>query len=208
MTDNEKRLILIRHGESLHNRDGNKLSGITDIPLSEKGIEQCRQLSQSINRFAIQKVFSSPLTRAVHSATLIFPDRDISMDEGLLEFNYGDYEGVMAKNNNDPVINQWNNFPGNLSFPGGGNIPEHAQRAIESLVQIAENNKEDLIACITHRTTTRLIVAKVLGLSLDKFRSIPCSNCSITELVINSSQELSLVSLNITLNYFLKSKGI
>ena len=200
--DRNKTIFLIRHGESIHNRDGNQLSGLTDVAMSLEGIKQCQLLARRIDRFQIQRVYSSPLSRAIETANIIFPNLKIFMEKGLIEFNYGEYEGKIAnKINGDPIIDHWNHSPGNLTFPGGDNTATHAGQIYTALKDIAQSSNETPIACITHRTSMRLLIAKILEIPLNKFRSIPCSNCSLTEVYVNENGELSIVTLNVTLKY-------
>ena len=173
------------------------------MSLSEFGTHQCRQLAQRIEHFHVQAVYSSPLSRALHSAQLIFPKHDIKIEKGLIEFNYGEYEGTVAiALKEDPVIAQWNSFPKNLTFPKGDNVVAHAKKTLNSLTSIAKSSEEKILACVTHRTTIRLIVAQVIGIDLDRFRPIPCSNCGVTELKYDEKAGFALSSLNVTMEYF------
>jgi len=197
-----KTVYLIRHGESLHNRDGNQLSGVTDVVMSPEGIKQCYLLAQCIDRFQIQRIYSSPLSRAIKTANIIFPNQKATIKQDLIEFNYGEYEGRIANMiSGDPIIDQWNHSPGNLTFPGGDNTANHAEKIYTALKDIAQLSSETPIACITHRTSMRLLIAKILEVPLNKFRSIPCSNCSLTEVNVNENGEMNIVALNATLKY-------
>ncbi len=68
----EKTIIyLIRHGE-IDNPDQIMYGGNIDLPLNEKGKEQIRLLAQKIkNQTQIQKIYSSPMKRALTSAKII-----------------------------------------------------------------------------------------------------------------------------------------
>lgn len=196
-------IFLIRHGESQQNID-DVLSGITDIPLSDNGKLQCAILAQYFDNIQIDKVFATPLQRAKDSAEIIFPKHASSIEilESLIEFNYGEYEGYRRteyENSNDSIIQQWITAPSNLTFPGGDNIREHAKKSLAGIAQLASKNQDSTIACISHRTTIRLILAQVIGLSLDNFRSLPCSNCGVSEITFDG--EWRLHSLNVTPKY-------
>jgi probable phosphoglycerate mutase len=200
----ETRIFLIRHGESKQNI-ANVISGVTDTPLSTKGKTQCKQLSGYFDKMKMDVVYASPLQRSQESAQLIFPQHatTLQISESLIEFDYGQYEGYERDKYasiNDEVIKKWVTAPGDLTFPGGGNVREHAQDSYTGLLNIVEENQGKVIACVSHRTTIRLIVAKVLGLSLDNFRLLPCSNCGITEL-LSVDGEIKLLSLNVELKY-------
>jgi len=197
-----KTLYLIRHGETDHNRMNNRLSGISDTKLTPSGIEQCKQLAHYFKRIPVDTVISSPLSRALDSAQLIFPTfkDDIRIHDDVIEIDYGQYEGFDRSQGieKDAVISRWDTNPGNMSFPGGDNVADHAERVFNGLKSIASNEIGSSIAILSHRTSIRLIVAKILKIPLDHFRPIPCDNCSVTTIVSSGKGDLKLVSLNNT----------
>lgn len=199
----EKKIYLIRHGETDHNNDRNKFSGISEIPLALNGKEQCKRLSYFfLDKGDVKKVFSSPLNRAIESAKLIFPAMSPIITDGLKEFNYGTYEGISKEElpNDDPVVIQWQTKPADLTFPKGGNIRQHAKDSFLATLELIKNSEEETIACISHKTTIRLLIAQFLGLDLNYFRNIPCSNCGINE-VYFSEKRISIASINVTSSY-------
>jgi len=203
--DNIRKILLIRHGESIYNHDGNRLSGMTDVNLTERGISECRKLGRILNNLQINQVYSSPLKRAMTSAKLIFPNNEIIISERLREINYGDYEGINAQlEKSDPIIMKWHSSPGDLTFPGGDNILEFSRRFFQYINEIVNQSTDDTIAFLTHRTAIRLFVATVIRLDLDNFRLIPCSNCSITDFRFEENSGFQLSSLNLIFDMFRK----
>ncbi len=180
-----KRILLIRHGESQHNADRVCFSGISDVCLTDAGRMQAVGLQPVLASLAIDSVCSSPIKRAMETAVLAAPSfrRKIQIVQGLAEFDYGDYDGVSLADicEDDSFFNAWQNSPGDLSFPNGGNIANYAEKAYNDMKNIALNSSGKVIACFSHKTTIRLIIAKTLGLPLDYFRRIPCCNLSISE---------------------------
>ena len=86
------RLVLARHGETEWSRSGQH-TGRTDIPLTEVGREQARQLGVALAGRTFSRVVSSPLSRAVETARIAgFADR-LELDPELQEWDYGVYEG-------------------------------------------------------------------------------------------------------------------
>ena len=198
-----KRLFLIRHGQSLQNRQ-DLLSGVSDIPLSHVGKKQCSRLRGFFSRFSVENVFASPLSRAVESARIIFPQHKIIIAEGLIEFDYGDYEG-MPRTHDDEVMQRWHSTPGEIAFPGGKSVKKHAVEVYREMLSIMQKTQAHSIACISHRTTIRLIIAQALGLDLNKFRSLPCSNCSVTTLLFSEEEDdFQLQSINMELEFLVE----
>jgi probable phosphoglycerate mutase len=88
-----KELWLARHAETEWSK-AHKHTGRTDIPLTDEGRAHAAMLRERIGDHQFAAVFSSPLARARETAELAgFGDRAQPRDE-LLEFDYGDYEGI------------------------------------------------------------------------------------------------------------------
>jgi broad specificity phosphatase PhoE len=56
-------LILIRHGETIWNKEG-RVQGLSDIELSDAGLKQAHKLALSIQNNNIKTIYSSPMKRA------------------------------------------------------------------------------------------------------------------------------------------------
>jgi broad specificity phosphatase PhoE len=193
-----QRIFLIRHGESSHNKNANALSGVSDVPLTPRGEAQCRALRPHLTGLEIEAVFSSPLARARDSARLLFPRQTVQVNPGLRELDYGDYEGLRAADHpKDPIIQQWNTAPGDLTFPGGDHIAAFARDFTANLIALARAAPSRTLACVSHRSAIRLLAATVIGLDLNHFRSLPCDNASLTGLAHTPPGGLRLTTLNL-----------
>lgn len=85
-------LWLVRHGETEWSRDGRHTS-VTDLDLTEKGVEVACTLAERLSGTSFDLVLSSPRHRARRTAELA-GFADVEVDEDLVEWDYGDYEGV------------------------------------------------------------------------------------------------------------------
>jgi broad specificity phosphatase PhoE len=83
---------LARHGETAWSLSG-RHTGLTDLPLTERGQRNARRLGQRLNGLAFAKVFTSPLQRAAQTCMLAGFGDTAEVDRNLVEWNYGDYEG-------------------------------------------------------------------------------------------------------------------
>ncbi|MBO4331127.1 MAG: histidine phosphatase family protein [Oscillospiraceae bacterium] len=88
-------LYMIRHGQTVLNTRG-ALQGRSDFPLNEKGAEQAEQARRRFEERGIvfDRVYTSPLRRAVQTAELLARGAEIVTDERLMEMDYGPYEGM------------------------------------------------------------------------------------------------------------------
>jgi broad specificity phosphatase PhoE len=86
------RVYLARHGETEWSRSG-RHTGLTDLPLTERGERAARRLGERLRGIAPVKVLSSPLRRAARTCELAGFGALAEMDPDLLEWDYGEYEG-------------------------------------------------------------------------------------------------------------------
>jgi broad specificity phosphatase PhoE len=90
--EKDSQLWLVRHGETEWSRNGRHTS-TTDLDLTDKGVEVARTLRERLAETPFDLVLSSPRRRAIHTAELAGFD-EVVVDEDLVEWDYGDYEGV------------------------------------------------------------------------------------------------------------------
>ncbi|GAA3109122.1 putative phosphoglycerate mutase [Kribbella aluminosa] len=94
MTTEERvdRVFLVRHGETEWSRSGRHTS-VTDLPLTPEGERVAAGLKERLAGESFDLVLTSPRQRARRTAELAgFPDAQV--DDDLVEWNYGDYEGI------------------------------------------------------------------------------------------------------------------
>ena len=83
---------LARHGETAWSLSGQH-TGRTDLPLTERGERNARQLAERLKGLTFANVWTSPLQRAMLTCELAGFEAVAEVDRDLLEWNYGDYEG-------------------------------------------------------------------------------------------------------------------
>jgi probable phosphoglycerate mutase len=81
-----------RHGETAWSLSGQH-TGLTDLPLTERGERNARRLAERLRGLTFARVFTSPLVRAARTCELAGFRGVAEVDRDLLEWNYGDYEG-------------------------------------------------------------------------------------------------------------------
>jgi probable phosphoglycerate mutase len=85
-------IYLARHGETAWSLTGQH-TGLTDLPLTERGEQNARALGERLIGLNFAKVFTSPLQRAARTCELAGFGAVAKVDRDLLEWNYGHYEG-------------------------------------------------------------------------------------------------------------------
>ena len=90
------KLHLIRHGATDANKEGRYIGGKTDLPLSQEGKREIKNLYEDFVYPRVPLVFSSPMERCLQTAKILFPAREITTIENLREYNFGDFENKTA----------------------------------------------------------------------------------------------------------------
>ena len=85
-------IYVARHGETAWSLSGQH-TGVTDLPLTERGERNARRLGERLKGLSFAKVFTSPLQRAARTCELAGFGAAAEIDRDLLEWNYGEYEG-------------------------------------------------------------------------------------------------------------------
>jgi broad specificity phosphatase PhoE len=89
-------IYLARHAETAWTVSGQH-TGLTDLPLTERGKQDARNLGERLKALAVAKVFTSPLQRAACTSELAGFGAAAEPDPDLMEWNYGKYEGLTSQ---------------------------------------------------------------------------------------------------------------
>ncbi len=92
MSEQLPTVYLARHGETAWSISGQH-TGLTDLPLTERGERNARRLGQRLRDLIFTKVLTSPLLRATRTCELAGFGSVAQVEPDLVEWNYGDYEG-------------------------------------------------------------------------------------------------------------------
>jgi broad specificity phosphatase PhoE len=130
--DTSQRIVVVRHGETEWSRE-KRHTGRSDLPLTEEGREQALTLITRLAGRDFAAVFVSPLRRARETCELAgFAARAV-VDPDLIEWDYGDYEGMTS-------VEIQKQRPGWMLFRdgvvGGETIDDVAARAERLLTRV------------------------------------------------------------------------
>ena len=133
-------LYIIRHGKTELNTKM-LMQGRSDHPLNETGVAQAEEAAERFSEMGvtIDKVYSSPLSRAIETAKIITPAAEITVDERLVEMDYGPYEGMDLRNPAPEVISFFMDFV-NVPAPKG---MEPLHEVVERLGRFLRDIKEE-----------------------------------------------------------------
>ena len=180
-------LYLIRHGETEWSR-ARRHTGRTDLPLSPAGEAEAKALGQHLRSLEVDRVLSSPLTRATATAQLAgFGDR-VELTDTLLEFDYGDYEGLTSAEIR-ATHPGWDLFRDGC--PGGETVETAAARARKLLDSLTDT--EGRVMLFSHGHQLRILTARYLGLPPDAARHLFLGTASLS--VLGSEHEWPAILL-------------
>ena len=175
-------LILIRHGETLWNKEG-RVQGISDVELSTAGIEQARLLALSLKDHPIRAIHTSPPKRVLQTAEIIneFHRKEIHTHQDLMEMDQGDFEGVSFKKLmacEKDFLKKWIANPASVQMPNGESLTQLQERAWRAMERII--NKEENALVVAHNLTIAAIICRIKDISLHDFLSACVGNASKT----------------------------
>lgn len=145
-----RRLLLVRHGQSLWNID-RRLTGHTDVPLSDEGRAQARALRAQLQNLRVDHVWSSDLQRAIETAELSLGSP--RLDARLREIHFGAWEGLAWHELAPEVITQIRDFT-TFRAPGGESYADLRARVTSFLAELAPGTH----AIVAHVGTLRSIL--------------------------------------------------
>lgn len=179
-------ICIVRHGETTWNQE-KRFQGSADIPLNENGRELARLSGIALKTTHFDKVFSSPLCRAIETARLFLGGRDmeIVVDERLRELNFGDCEGKLYE---DLVKDDTITFKYFFSQPELY-VPDKHGETIEHMIERAKNFLQEVveplettcerIMIVAHGALNRGLMCHILNHGKDKlWNGAVQKNCS------------------------------
>jgi probable phosphoglycerate mutase len=150
-------IYLARHGETAWSRDG-RHTGHTDLPLTEQGERNAVRLRARLAGFVFAKILTSPLQRAKRTCELAGFGAVAEVDPDLVEWNYGDYEGLRTADIRAKRPD-WELFRDGC--PNGESPAEIAARADRVLARVRATTGNVLIFSSGH--FLRVFAARWLG---------------------------------------------
>ena len=169
-----QRLYLVRHGETAWSLSGQH-TGRTDIPLTDKGEQDARELAEKLQGVSFSRVFTSPLKRARRTCELAASNKVGEIEPDLVEWDYGDYEGKRAENIRKGRPD-WNVFRDGC--PNGESPAEVSKRADRLIARL--RTLEGDLAIFSHGHFGRVLAARWIGLEIEQAQHFLLSTASLS----------------------------
>ncbi|MEW6607080.1 MAG: histidine phosphatase family protein [bacterium] len=188
------KLILVRHSESTWNKL-NRVQGIRNPKLSEKGYRQSQLLAQRFNGTKFDAVYSSHLSRAYQTAKILTNSKnDILIHQDLHEIKLGIWEGKtinQVRKENKELYKEWYQKPLEVRIPGAETLLEFKERVVRVFDEIRTKHPDQQILVVTHGGVITTYLAHLLEMNLNKVWSISLKNSAVT--IISFSKEFPCV---------------
>lgn len=150
-------VVLVRHGETEWTLSGQH-TGRTDIPLTERGRKQARLLEPLLSTANFALVLSSPLQRARETCELAGLGPRMEIEPDLMEWDYGEYEGITSKEIKRTAPN-WMVFTDGCP---GGETPEQVGARVDRLIHRIRP-VAGRVALFAHGHLLRVFAARWIG---------------------------------------------
>jgi len=173
-------LYLIRHGETEWALD-HRHTGLTDIPLTQNGEDEARELGQHLRDIQFAQVLTSPLQRAHQTCALVGLEPVPEIEPDLTEWDYGDYEGKRSVDIRKERPD-WNVFRDGC--PNGEMPAQISARANRLLARLRKQDGN--IALFSHGQFGGVLAARWIGLAVVEAEHFPLGTASVSVFTFNS----------------------
>ncbi|HUR61860.1 MAG TPA: histidine phosphatase family protein [Candidatus Thermoplasmatota archaeon] len=202
------RIFLLRHGQTVANRDRILQGPRIDAELSDLGRRQADSLGMAFSGLPLEALYCSPLTRARETAAAIAQRHQrgglkrsglaVQVAPEIYEMDYGTLAGRTydeISSEMEQVLDAWKMGFVDQSFPGGES-PVLAQVRLRPFAhRIRTEAQEADVAVVAHGRINRILIATLTGAGLTRLEEFPQSNASITELAV-TPEAVDIVRLN------------
>ncbi len=167
-------IYLARHGETEWSLSGQH-TGLSDIPLTARGERNARQLGTRLAGLKISHVFTSPLKRASRTCELAGFGAQAVVDNDLVEWDYGDYEGKTTADIRRERPG-WQIFRDGC--PNGESLANIGSRADRVIARIRALHSDALVFSSGH--FLRILGARWCGLEPNAGKSLYLSTAALS----------------------------
>jgi probable phosphoglycerate mutase len=169
VSDREKKVLLLRHGEHLLEADEKCFIGQTDLPLSHTGRRQAQYWRTHLSDVQIDRIISSDLSRCMQTARILSAGRNIAVEvqTGLREINLGGWEGMTFRQVRErwpDAFRQRGLKMARFRPPGGGESFLDLQHRVIPVFERAVDRADGNLLMVAHAGVNRMILCHLLGM--------------------------------------------
>lgn len=184
-------IYLLRHGQSTANEQ-QLVCGAADYPLSDLGRKQASSVCKALNCLAFDRIYSSPLSRALDTIKELRTETPVTVVPELVELDTGDVSHIT-------VSELWAN---DGRYRCQGLNPDHRYPNGECLNDMLarvqawfENerkswNQDDRVLISGHEGTVCGILHGLMELKVTHYPSFNIGNCEYAQVAIDTDAQM------------------
>ena len=184
------RLYLLRHGQTAMSRANVFCGRGLDPALTDEGLSMAHAFAAAYRSSAWTAIYSSPLARAVATATPLAQAMNLSVvvrDE-LAEIDYGQWDGLtteVVERDWHDEYERWTADPAWNPPTGGETAIALAQRVTNVIEEITDAHMDGNVLVVSHKASIRVLLCGLLGVDVGRFRyrfGCPVGSVTIVEM--------------------------
>jgi len=165
---------MVRHGQTVASRE-NRFSGSLDPPLTEVGEAMAEAFARAYAPLTWNAIYTSPMLRTRQTAEALSRRTgvEVTVDDGLKEIEYGEWEGLRqdeVRTRWPDAFEYWASDVASRGTPGGETAFHVAARAMRVVEAIRSRHERGNVMLVSHKATLRIITCALLGLDVRLFR--------------------------------------
>ena len=175
-------LVFVRHGETDANRNG-VLLGRLDPALNDTGRAQAEAVAKRLADAGATRVVASPLARARETAEIVATQcgLDVTVDERLIEVDYGEYDGMPLGDLPRDLVKLWRTDP-DFAPPGGESLASVRVRMAAFGAELLDSLAAGPVVAVSHVSPIKSAVLWALDLPDVYAWRLRLDNASVTRL--------------------------
>jgi len=169
-------LLVIRHGQTDWSLTG-RHTGRTDIELTDVGRDEARAAASTLAGWNLDRAYTSPLVRAHETAELVSPSCGLVVDDSLVEWDYGVYEGESTPQTRErvPGWSVWTH-----EIVGGESVEQVGERADRFLRRFESEVTVGSAVVFAHGHFLAILIARWCGLPAVEGRRFALATATVS----------------------------
>lgn len=176
------KFLLIRHATT--DAVGKHLSGRhPGVHLNDQGKSQAAALATQLTTFNINAIYSSPLERALETASPIAEAHQLQcmVDIDFLELDFGKWTNrSFAELDGEPAFSRFNSFRSGTRVPAGETMLEAQCRIVRGMQKLAARHSGETVAIVSHSDIIKAAITFYTGIAIDMMQRIEVSPASLS----------------------------
>lgn len=187
-----KEIYIARHGITESNKRKIYM-GPSDEGLAPEGRVQTENLGGAIQYLGINRIYSSPVRRALETARIISQILKIpvEIENGLAEMNLGAWTGLTEEEVSTKFPSDyhlWNTRPAELVLPERETLKEVQERALKAINYVNRKSDGSSVLIVTHVAIVRCLIIYFQHLDINLYRTIDVPNLSVFRLQLDGDE--------------------